>query len=66
RYLSLGGVPDISSELIDAIAAILPADAAAARVNLPGGGWAARRQGRLVLLSPAGEPRAVPWQNTDS
>ena len=66
RYLSLGGVPDISSKLIDDITAILPAEARAARVNLPGGGQAARRQGRLVLLSPAGEPRGVIWQHTAS
>lgn len=52
RFLQLNRVADISEELVLSILAILPADAPAARVNLPGGRQACRRERRL-LITPA-------------
>lgn len=49
RYLQQNGVADISEELVLAVLAILPAQAPAARVNLPGGRFACRRERRLVI-----------------
>lgn len=49
RYLQLNAVPDISEELVLAVVAILPAAAAASRVNLPGGRQACRRERRLTI-----------------
>lgn len=49
RYLQLNSVSDISEELVLAVVAILPADAPAARVNLPGNRHACRKERRLVI-----------------
>lgn len=49
RFLQKNLVSDISEELVKSILAILPADAAAARVNLPGGRQACRRERRLII-----------------
>ena len=51
RYLQQNSVSDISEELVLSIVAILPADAAASRVNLPGDRRACRRERRLVIES---------------
>ncbi|MBR2314819.1 MAG: tRNA lysidine(34) synthetase TilS [Akkermansia sp.] len=49
RYLQQHAVADISEELVLAILAILPADAPASRVNLPGNRRACRRERRLII-----------------
>ena len=49
RYLQLNRVADISEELVLSILAILPADAPTARVNLPGGRQACRKERRLII-----------------
>lgn len=52
RYLSRAGVPGLTLAHICAVCDILPAQAAAHSVNLPGGFRAVRRQKRLLLLPP--------------
>ena len=49
RYLQKKSVADISEELVLAVVDILPATAQTARVNLPGGRYACRRERRLVI-----------------
>lgn len=49
RYLQLKHVSDISEELVLAILDILPAQVSSARVNLPGGRQACRRERRLII-----------------
>lgn len=61
RYLLLAGVPDVSESLVLAVDEILPADAPAARLNLPGNLFACRREKRLLICDAAGEQRAVCW-----
>lgn len=51
HYLQQNAVADISEDMVLAIVAILPADAPASRVNLPGDRQAARRERRLVITS---------------
>ncbi len=52
RYLHQAGVPDVSEAMILAVDALLPPDAPASRLMLPGGWRACRRAGRLVLVPP--------------
>lgn len=52
HYLSRAGVPDISEHHILTTDAILPPDAPASSVNLPGNYRACRRHKRLILLAP--------------
>lgn len=52
RYLRLSGVPDLTEQHALAVLAILPPDAPAARVNLPGGFTACRKEKRLLILPP--------------
>lgn len=61
RYLTLGGVPDISEELVCELDGILSPDAPAARINLPGGMHAHRKEKRLLLGTAAGDVVAVGW-----
>ena len=49
HYLQQKAVSDISEEMIMSILAILPAEAASSRVNLPGNRFACRRERRLVI-----------------
>lgn len=49
RYLQQAGVPNISEALVSAVAAILPPDAPAARLMLPGGMLAQRKEKRLMI-----------------
>lgn len=49
RFLQLNRVSDISEDMVLAVLSILPADAAASRVNLPGGRQACRRERRLTI-----------------
>ena len=50
RWLEAASVPGIGFELVERVRAILPSrGAAAAKVNLPGGGWVRRRAGQLFL-----------------
>ncbi len=53
HYLQKCAVSDISEELVLAVVAILPANAPVARVNLPGGRQACRRERRLIITAPA-------------
>ena len=52
RHLRAAGVPDLTEEHVLAVDAILPPDAPSARVNLPGGFTACRKEKRLVILAP--------------
>lgn len=52
-YLQMHKIPGISTECIDALDGMLPADAPYARYNLPGGYTAARSHKRLLILAPA-------------
>lgn len=61
RFLRAACVPDLTEEHVLAVLAILPADAPAARVNLPGGFSACRREKRLVVRNAAADPVPVPW-----
>lgn len=51
HYLQASAVADISEEMVLAILAILPADAATSRVNLPGNRQAVRRERRLIITT---------------
>lgn len=51
HYLQQNAVSDISEEMVLAIVDILPAEAAASRVNLPGDRQAVRRERRLSITS---------------
>lgn len=55
RYLHQAGVPDVSEAMALAIDAILPPDAPASRLALPGGWRACRKARRLILLPPRSE-----------
>ncbi len=55
RYLQQAGVPDISEALVNAVAAILPPDAPASRLMLPGGMSARRKEKRLIIHTPTDE-----------
>ena len=61
RYLLLAGVPDVSESQVLAVEAILPADAPAARLNLPGNLFACRREKRLFIADAAGRQLPVAW-----
>lgn len=61
RYLTLASVPELSEELISAVDAILPPDAPAAHLNLPGNLFAHRREKRLLICDAGGNPRFVAW-----
>ena len=63
RYLRLSGVPDLAEEHVLAVLAILPPDAPSARVNLPGGFTACRKEKRLLILPPhSSSPVPVEWR----
>ena len=63
RYLKGAGVPDLAEEHVMDVNAILPADAPAARVNLPSEFTACRKEKRLVVLAPrASAPIPVEWR----
>lgn len=49
RYLQNQGVPQIDEAMIIAVCHMLPADATSARICLPGGYMAIRRQKRLII-----------------
>lgn len=61
RYLLLAGVPGVSESLVAAVDALLPADAPAARLNLPGNLFACRREKRLSVTDAGGRLRPVTW-----
>ncbi len=61
RFLKAAGVPGLTEEHVLAADAILPPDAPAARVNLPGGFSACRRERRLLVLRADGSPVSVAW-----
>lgn len=52
HYLRRAGVPDVSEAMVLAIDALLPPDAPASRLALPGGWRACRKSRRLILLAP--------------
>ena len=49
RFLQQNAVADISEEMVMSLLAVLPPDAPASRVNLPGNRRACRRARRLVI-----------------
>ncbi len=51
RYLQENSVSDISEEMVLSVVGILPPDAAASRVNLPGNRQAVRKERRLMIVS---------------
>ncbi len=64
EWLRHARVPQVSFALVEAIRALLPPGATAARVNLPGGKFARRRAGRLFIDSHS--PCAGPARNANS
>ncbi len=52
RYLQAAGVPQISETMVQSVVAMLPAEAEPARMCLPGGLMAIRRQKRLCIRTP--------------
>ena len=61
RYLRAACVPDLTEDHVLAVLAILPADAPSARVNLPGGFTACRRERRLLIRNANADPLHVAW-----
>lgn len=61
RYLALAGVPELTEELVLAVETLLPAEAEAAQLNLPGNLFARRRGKRLFLTDAGGTLLPVTW-----